>query len=347
MKVYVWLPAEGNRYGHVALETDRYYASFWPRGDIKADGETVQAATSGVDADLVYHRDLDYHLEGRRLPEQVVLPGVSDAAVNDVLERFFRDNDVVPEDVTLEAAEAQVEKFLSTRHSDDRPEKRLSRTRYNYVAKFDCSCFTNIDSLLDLRDPQSCTSFVMNTIVLSFPPQKMGLLDLIPEDPFSELFSFFKDPRPLTVPKFLEILLSNKVAPFEQNWRNFGRKLIRFPLLMFLGSSSPALVVISVGSFLLGYWTFGLSVCHIINFCSPALVVISVGSFFLRKIDRYFACIFSMVTTICIGYWTFGLSVIINIPGLQRLDDMTIPILILFFTLVFLVFLSCTRIIRF
>ena len=316
MKVYVWLPAEGNRYGHVALETDRYYASFWPRGDIKADGETVQAATSGVDADLVYHRDLDYHLEGRRLPEQVVLPGVSDAAVNDVLERFFRDNDVVPEDVTLEAAEAQVEKFLSTRHSDDRPEKRLSRTRYNYVAKCDCSCFTNIDSLLDLRDPQSCTSFVMNTIVLSFPPQKMGLLDLIPEDPFSELFSFFKDPRPLTVPKFLEILLSNKVAPFEQNWRNIGRKLISWHLLIFLGSISPELEEITMVSYL------------------------------LRKFDKFtfighiFGYIFSILLDI-IGYWTFGLQPVkIDISGLQRLDYTAN--LHLIFILVILVYLLCT-----
>ena len=52
MKVYVWMPAEGNPYGHVAMETDRYYMSFWPRRDIKAGGEGLKAAAIGVDADV-------------------------------------------------------------------------------------------------------------------------------------------------------------------------------------------------------------------------------------------------------------------------------------------------------
>ena len=134
MKVYVWLPAEGNTYGHVALETDRYYMSFWPRGNIKADGEGLKAAGEGVDADIVYHRDLDFHLEGKRKPGVIDLPyKVKDSAINNVLERFLRDNGVDPEDVTLEAAERKIQDFLRTGSDEDWPVKELSKTRYTYL----------------------------------------------------------------------------------------------------------------------------------------------------------------------------------------------------------------------
>merc|ERR1712243_413169 len=138
MKVYVWMPAEGNTYGHVALETDRYYMSFWPRRDIKASGECPKAAAIGVDADIVYHRDLDFYLEGRRKPEVINLPvnKVKDSAINDVLERFLRDNNVDPADVTLEAAERKIDDFLRTDSFDDRPEKQLSLTRYSYLSEY-------------------------------------------------------------------------------------------------------------------------------------------------------------------------------------------------------------------
>jgi len=186
MKVYVWMPAEGNPYGHVAMETDRYYMSFWPRGDIKADGEGLKAAGEGVDADIVYHRDLDFHLEGRRKPEVINLPvnKVKDSAINDVLERFLRDNNVDPADVTLEAAERKIVDFLRTSSFDDRPEKQLSLTRYAYLSEYpnNFNKFINFvdgdgEPVISLRNPQSCTTFVLNAIVLSLPPQKMGWID--------------------------------------------------------------------------------------------------------------------------------------------------------------------------
>jgi len=133
MKTYIWRPSEGNKYGHVSLETDRYYASFWPRGNIKGDGEFIRAATVGVDADIVYHRDLDRFLEGRRRPEEIFWPRVSDADVNRVLEKFFDDNGVEPEDVTLEAAERKIQDFLRTGNDEDWPVKKLSKTRYTYL----------------------------------------------------------------------------------------------------------------------------------------------------------------------------------------------------------------------
>ena len=221
MKVYVWLPAEGNTYGHVALETDRYYMSFWPRGDIKADGEVVKAAARGVDADIVYHRDLDFHLEGKREPEVINLPvnKVKDSAINDVLERFLRDNNVDPADVTLEAAERKIDDFLRTGSFDDHPQKQLSLTRYAYVSKFADATFINFldaygKTRISLRDPQSCTTFVLNAIVLSFPAQPFGFKDLFRPgtndhyDPWAgpSALAFAPLVDPLTVPKFRSTL---------------------------------------------------------------------------------------------------------------------------------------------
>jgi len=173
------MPAGENRYGHVSLETSRYYLSVWPRGDIKERGESVQAATTGVDADVVYHRDLDYYLESKRTPEIIALDQIPDKDVNSLLEDFLRYNDINPADVTLEAAERKIEAFLRTENVDDWPVKKLSKTRYRYVGKglHQLGDFWHEDAVqrnaaIDAWarlgkfywNPQSCTSFVLNVI---------------------------------------------------------------------------------------------------------------------------------------------------------------------------------------
>jgi len=220
MKVYVWMPAEGNPYGHVAMETDRYYMSFWPRGNIKADGEGLKAAGEGVDADIVYHRDLDFHLEGKREPEVIDLPvnKVKDSAINDVLERFLRDNNVDPADVTLEAAERKIDDFLRTGSFDDHPQKQLSLTRYSYLSEFALREFPKLREfknfvdddgkpVISLRNRQSCTTFVLNAIVLSLPRQKMGLFGWFNFQCRKDLEDkgFYKPP-PLFVPLFRDFI---------------------------------------------------------------------------------------------------------------------------------------------
>ena len=128
--VYIWMPNDEHKYGHVSLETDKYYTSIWPRGDIKRNKQQMQALVGGVDADIIYHRDYDYFLEGKRQPIVLKLHHISDDKINKVYEALLTYNGIDPRDVTLNAAERQIEQFQLFQKDDYRPEKPLSRTRY-------------------------------------------------------------------------------------------------------------------------------------------------------------------------------------------------------------------------
>ena len=128
--VYIWMPNGEHKYGHVSLETDKYYTSIWPRGNIKRNKQQMQALVDGVDADIIYHRDYDYFLEGKRQPIVLKLHHISDDKINKVYEALLTYNGIDPRDVTLNAAERQIEQFQLFQKDDYIPEKPLSRTRY-------------------------------------------------------------------------------------------------------------------------------------------------------------------------------------------------------------------------
>ena len=126
--VYIWYPDKDHPYGHAALQTDKYYISFWPDGDVKNDlGVARAVAGKGVPASLVFHPELDRFYEGIRLPTgRYEIVGATDEAINLVYEEFLHYNGIDPEDVTLQASEQLIEK-------SEKPEVSLPETKYNAV----------------------------------------------------------------------------------------------------------------------------------------------------------------------------------------------------------------------
>ncbi|XP_046461447.1 uncharacterized protein LOC124207856 [Daphnia pulex] len=87
--VYIWYPDKNNRYGHAALQTDKYHISFWSEQDVKDCGKGT-AATVGIPGSLVIHQKRDMELEGNRLPTatyQIVT--VTNEAINRIHEEFI------------------------------------------------------------------------------------------------------------------------------------------------------------------------------------------------------------------------------------------------------------------
>jgi hypothetical protein len=124
--VYIWCPDKDHPYGHAALQTDKYYISFWPDGDVK-DSE-LGASLIRVPASLVFHPELDRFYEGIRLPTgRYEIVGATDEAINLVYEEFLHYNGINPANVTLEAAEKLFEK------GDVEPEVSVSKTKYAVV----------------------------------------------------------------------------------------------------------------------------------------------------------------------------------------------------------------------
>ncbi len=158
-------------------QTDKYHMSFWPAGDIKEELGAVNAALSGVPASLVFHQNLDFKLEGNRVPEQYEIKVATNAQINEVYEQVLAYNRVDQDKVTL---------IRGQRHCDrgDRPELDLpkDKTLYTYIpqlvrdkeserkAKEDPSMMENLFS--GVHKPwycfsQSCVSFVFNLVEMA------------------------------------------------------------------------------------------------------------------------------------------------------------------------------------
>lgn len=169
--VLIWLPTKDNKFGHAALQTDKYHMSFWPDGDVKSDLGVFDALGGGVNASLVFHQDLDYSLEGKRDPNQHRIANVTDNEVNRVYERLLAYNDIDPASVTLNKAEEIIQQR-------DRPEISLSKTQYTYLARFIKSKNEHKNFLEALSQgyngpfyhhPQSCVSFCFNLVEMADP----------------------------------------------------------------------------------------------------------------------------------------------------------------------------------
>ena len=125
--VYIWYPDKDHPYGHTALQTDKYYISFWPDADVSELRKARAIAGKGVPASLVFHQELDRHYEGNRLPTgRYKIVGATDEAINKIHEKFLHYNGINSANVTLEAAEKLFEKGVE-------PEVSVSKTKYAVV----------------------------------------------------------------------------------------------------------------------------------------------------------------------------------------------------------------------
>lgn len=123
--VYIWSPDENSRYGHAALQTDKYHISFWSE-DTVADCGKRRTITEGIPGSLVFHQQLDMEYEEDRLPKTYQIDSVTNEAINRIHEEFLLYNDIDPADVTMEAAE----KLLEDKKT---PEVPVGKTPYTFV----------------------------------------------------------------------------------------------------------------------------------------------------------------------------------------------------------------------
>ena len=127
--VYIWYPDKDHPYGHTALQTDKYYISFWPDADVSELRKARAFAGKGVPASLVFHQELDRHYEGNRLPTgRYEIDNATDEAINKIHEEFLEYNGIDPEEVTLEAGE----KLVSNRPII-KPQVSVPKTKYALV----------------------------------------------------------------------------------------------------------------------------------------------------------------------------------------------------------------------
>jgi hypothetical protein len=124
--VYIWSPDENSRYGHAALQTDKYHISFWSEEAV-ADCGKMRTVTEGIPGSLVFHQKRDMELEENRLPTATYQIGsVTNEAINRIHEEFLLYNKIHPADVTMEAAE----KLLEDKKT---PEVLVGKTPYTFV----------------------------------------------------------------------------------------------------------------------------------------------------------------------------------------------------------------------
>lgn len=170
VQVFLWSPTEEQKFGHVGILTSKYYASFWPDGDVKDYG-LMRSTASGMDGSLVFHWNYDRFLEGRRDPSVIYkLSKISEKAIERSLENFLTDNKINPKKVSRDSAERLIEEAL-------RPETSLRMSRYSlmgYIVHKDKG-----NGRFYAR-PQSCTTFVANLL-------NIGAGRMVIEENFSPL----------------------------------------------------------------------------------------------------------------------------------------------------------------
>jgi hypothetical protein len=156
--VFIW-PNEEGAYGHVGLQTDKYYVSFWPNVN-KHEIRDMASLQDGVLAALIFHKQLDDNAEKNPNPRSHHISSryVSCSDVNHQIEKFLRFNDVCPENYTLEEIEKQVENTGD--HQCAKAE--LSNTKYLFTPKLvDYKKWGSSDWY---NEPQSCVSFCYNIV---------------------------------------------------------------------------------------------------------------------------------------------------------------------------------------
>ncbi|XP_059352074.1 uncharacterized protein LOC130695570 isoform X2 [Daphnia carinata] len=153
--VRVWLPDEDNKYGHVSLQTNKYYMSFWPQKSSRKKSDIEKLL--GAPACIIFHPDFDCKEEGNRFPDHKLPVTIATCSDMDRLyERFLAYNGIDKEEVNLN-------KGCNIRNRDElanrRIEEDLDKTRYTFLPKL---CYKNEEPFY--RSGQSCVSFVYHMI---------------------------------------------------------------------------------------------------------------------------------------------------------------------------------------
>jgi len=156
IKVMVWNPPNAFNLGHMAIQTEDYYASIWPAGDY-IQMKSWRALENPVAASLVIHMERDVELEGCE-PDEVfeITENALDPYVNQAIKLFLLQNDIDPNWIKLHRVQARIQELESfielIRSSSD--ELDDDRTYANYV-EFRKGYKTNRDED-DLHDEMNC-----------------------------------------------------------------------------------------------------------------------------------------------------------------------------------------------
>ena len=131
MFLHIWYPdsSKNNKYGHAAILTRKYNISVFPKDKLSEEHFLYVLFGVGVESELVFHYDMDYHLMSKQLPKVYRLVNISEDAVHKVYEKFLKHNNINPNDVTIKKAEdlAKSEKF---------PLTDLQKTQYSVAPSF-------------------------------------------------------------------------------------------------------------------------------------------------------------------------------------------------------------------
>ena len=144
--VHIWEPDEKNKYGHVAIQTNKYNMSLWPDCDVKEDCSVIQNIKGQIAGCLIIHHEYDRYLEGNRDPIQLHLL-IDDLHINGRYEEMLRYNNINPYEVNMEKGEEIM------RLQEHKPEKSLEKSTWNLGGMFYAKKF--------YTHPQSCTTFAL------------------------------------------------------------------------------------------------------------------------------------------------------------------------------------------
>lgn len=151
--VRAWFPKGENLYGHVSIQTNNYYMSFWPDGSLTEKKSHVKAGLSGVKASLHFHPDYDCTVEGNRRPDKrIYVKFVSCSDLDKLYEEFLAYNDVNPSAVNLQRG-------CDLRDRGEIPAMAIDRTAYTFLPNLKYK-----NSRPFYWDGQSCVSFVYHMI---------------------------------------------------------------------------------------------------------------------------------------------------------------------------------------
>lgn len=192
--VRVWLPDENNEYGHVSLQTNKYYMSFWPQGQKNGKKGNIEKFC-GAPACIIFHPDFDCHEEGERFPNhKLPVPIAQCSDMDRLYERFLAYNGIDKEEVNLENG-CEIRNRNPEELENTRIEKNLGETRYTFVPKLQ---YKNEEPFYSKG--QSCVSFVYHMIEWSkYSDSKKVKIEF-----FGKLFEFLDKVEasfPVVVPK--------------------------------------------------------------------------------------------------------------------------------------------------
>ncbi len=164
IKVMVWNPPNAFNLGHMAIQTDEYYASIWPDGN-KLEMISWRAVETPVAASLIVRLERDIELEGCE-PDEVIeiTEGVLDPYVNQAIKLFLLENDIDPNSIKINRVQERIhemESFIELiRSSSHKLIEEDPQTYGNYI-EFRQGYKTNPDDGTDHHDEMN---YVIETI---------------------------------------------------------------------------------------------------------------------------------------------------------------------------------------